>query len=154
MPCYMSWSYIVPYGIAEAWYVLINPLCTEFIWRNTNRHIYIYTDFIPQYYNATGYFLTFIFKEYTKIPILHNQCPTLQWLHNERSGVSNHRRLHCLLDRLFRHRAKKISKLRVAGLCEGNPSVTGWLPSQRASNAENVSIWWRHHEIWPLHQKS
>ena len=29
--------------------------------------------------------------------------------------------------------------------CEGNPPVTGGFPSQRASNAENVSIWWRHH---------
>ena len=24
---------------------------------------------------------------------------------------------------------------------------TGEFPAQRASNAENVSIWWRHHEI-------
>ena len=28
----------------------------------------------------------------------------------------------------------------------GSPLVTGGFPSQRASNAENVSIWWRHHE--------
>ena len=27
----------------------------------------------------------------------------------------------------------------------GNLPVTGGFPSQRASNAENVSIWWRHH---------
>ena len=27
----------------------------------------------------------------------------------------------------------------------GNSPVTGEFPSQRASNAENVSIWWRHH---------
>ena len=27
------------------------------------------------------------------------------------------------------------------------PPVTGGFPSQRLSNAENVSIWWRHHEI-------
>ena len=40
---------------------------------------------------------------------------------------------------------KETSKLRVAGLCEGNSPVTGEFPSQRASNAENVSIWWRHH---------
>ena len=33
------------------------------------------------------------------------------------------------------------SKLIITGLCEGNPSVTGRFPSQRASNAENVSIW-------------
>ena len=31
------------------------------------------------------------------------------------------------------------------GLCAGNSSVTGEFPAQRASNAENVSIWWRHH---------
>ena len=32
-----------------------------------------------------------------------------------------------------------------ASLREGNPPVTGGFPSQRASNAENVSIRWRHH---------
>ena len=29
----------------------------------------------------------------------------------------------------------------------GNSPVTGEFPAQRASNAENVSIWWRHHVI-------
>ena len=43
-------------------------------------------------------------------------------------------------------RSKKTTKLHIAGLCGGNPSVTGWFPSQRVCNAENVSIWWRHHE--------
>ena len=43
-------------------------------------------------------------------------------------------------------RSKKRSKFRVTGLCEGNPLVTGEFPSQRASNAENVPIWWRHHD--------
>ena len=43
-------------------------------------------------------------------------------------------------------RSKKTSKLRVTGLCEGNSPVTGWFPSQSASNAENVSIGWGHHE--------
>ena len=28
----------------------------------------------------------------------------------------------------------------------GNSPVTGEFPAQRASNAENVSIWWRHHD--------
>ena len=53
---------------------------------------------------------------------------TLQWRHNERDGVSNHRRLDCLLiihNRLFRRRSKKTSKLHVTGLCEGNSPVTG-----------------------------
>ena len=45
---------------------------------------------------------------------------SLRWRHNERVGVSNHRRLHCLLKRSFTHRSKKTSKLRVTGLCEEN----------------------------------
>ena len=66
----------------------------------------------------------------------------LQWRHNERDGVSNRRRLHCLLNRLFKRRSKKTSKLRVTGPCEGNPPVTGGLPPRRGRNAENVR--WRH----------
>ena len=53
--------------------------------------------------------------------------------------------LDCLLTSLIRRRSKKTSKLRVTGLCEGNPLVTGGFPSQRTNNAENVSIWWHHH---------
>ena len=41
---------------------------------------------------------------------------------------------------------KYISKLCVTGLCMGNSPGTGEFPAQMASNAENVSIWWRHHE--------
>ena len=40
---------------------------------------------------------------------------------------------------------KENIKPRVTGLCAGNSPVTGEFPAQRASNAENVSIWWRHH---------
>ena len=46
-------------------------------------------------------------------------------------------------------RSKKASKLRVPGLCEGHSPVTDEFPAQRASNAEDVSISWRHHEISP-----
>ena len=69
---------------------------------------------------------------------------TLQWRHNGRDVVSNHRRLDCLLNCLFRCRSNKTSKFRVTGLCGGDSLVTGEFPSQRASNAENVFIWWRH----------
>ena len=65
--------------------------------------------------------------------------------HNGRDGVSNRRRLDCLPNRLFRRKSKKTSKLRATGRCDGNSPVTGEFPTQRASNAENVSIWWRHH---------
>ena len=37
------------------------------------------------------------------------------------------------------------SALRVTGLCNGNPLVTGGFPAQRASNADNVIIGLRHH---------
>ena len=67
------------------------------------------------------------------------------WRHDGRGSVSNHRLLGCLLNRLFRRRSKKTSKLCVTCLCEGNSPATGEFPSQRASNAENVSIWWRHY---------
>ena len=69
----------------------------------------------------------------------------LQWRHNGRNCVSNHQPHDCLPNRVFRHRIKKVSKLRVTGLCEGNSPVTSEFPAQRASNAENASIWWRHH---------
>ena len=39
----------------------------------------------------------------------------------------------------------KTSKHRVIGLCRENSPVTGEFPAQKASNAENVSIWWRYH---------
>ena len=42
-------------------------------------------------------------------------------------------------------RSKKTSKLCVTGLCEGNSPMTGEFLAQRASNVENVSIWWHHH---------
>ena len=43
--------------------------------------------------------------------------------------------------------SKKTSKLCVTDLCEGNSPVTGEFPARRASNAENASIWWRHHDF-------
>ena len=46
----------------------------------------------------------------------------LQWCHNDHDGVSNHQPHGCLLNRLFRRKSKKISKLRVTGLCVGNSS--------------------------------
>ena len=68
---------------------------------------------------------------------------------------AHHQPYECLLNRLYRRRSKKILKLRVTGLCAGNSPVTGEFPAQMASNAENISIWWRHHDLsqwrdgWP-----
>ena len=48
-----------------------------------------------------------------------------QWRHNGLDGVSNHQPYDCLLNRLFRRRLQKTSKLRVTGLCEGNSPYKG-----------------------------
>ena len=45
-----------------------------------------------------------------------------------------------IIIRIKDQRSRKTSTLRLTGLCEGNSSVT-------ASNAENISIWWRHHDV-------
>ena len=63
----------------------------------------------------------------------------LHWRHNERDGVSNHQPHDCLLNCSFRRRSKKTSMLRVTD--------DRWITRiQKASNAENVSIWCRHHD--------
>ena len=70
---------------------------------------------------------------------------SLRWRHNWHDSVSDHQPHHCLFNRLFGCRSTKTSKLRVIGLCAGNSLGTGEFPAQMASNAENASIWWRHH---------
>ena len=69
----------------------------------------------------------------------------LQWRHNEHDSIANHRRLRYLPNCCCRRRSKKASHLYVTGLCEGNSRVTREFPTQKASNAENTSIRWRHH---------
>ena len=66
---------------------------------------------------------------------------SLQWRHDKHDGFSNHQPRDCLLTRLFRHRWKKTSELRVTGLCAGNSPVTGEFPAQRASNAEKFPFY-------------
>ena len=94
-------------------------------------------------------------KHYQKIIIpifglVHQNCAiqgSLQWRHDECDCISNHQPHDCLLNCLFRHRSKKTSKLCVTGLCAGNSPETGEFPTQRTSDVENVSNWWRHHVL-------
>ena len=72
---------------------------------------------------------------------------TLQWRHDGRDDVSNHQPQDCLVNRLFGRRSNKTSKQCVTGLCAGNSPRTSEFRAQMASNAENVSIWWSHHEL-------
>ena len=73
---------------------------------------------------------------------------TLQWSHNDRDGISTHRRLHFIGQLLVQAQINETSKVRVTGLCAGNSSVTS-----EFSNVESVSIWWRHYG-WHLYQQS
>ena len=69
---------------------------------------------------------------------------SLQWRYNEHDGVSNHQHLECLPNHLFWHRSWH-GKHQSAALLSFVRGIHPWFPSQRASNAENISIWWRHH---------
>ena len=69
---------------------------------------------------------------------------SLQWRHNEHKGVSNHRNWTvCTVVCSGAHQRKHQSYASLALVRR----IQLWrgFSSQRASNAENVSIWWRHH---------
>ena len=55
-------------------------------------------------------------------------------------GISNHQQLNCLFKNLSSLTTKEISKLCIGSLCDGNTSVTGGFPSQRASNVESFFL--------------
>ena len=63
---------------------------------------------------------------------------------NEHEGVSNHLQFDCLFNSLLRLTTKKPSNSTLLGFCDGID--TNGFPSQRASNAEIVSISWSHHD--------
>ena len=83
---------------------------------------------ISEYQNFTGH----VFNMYYSDVIMRAMASQI------------YRHINSLLKRLFRRRWKKTSKLLVTGLCDVNSPVTGEFPTQRASNAINVSISWRH----------
>ena len=68
----------------------------------------------------------------------------LQWRHDGRDGVSNHQPHDYLLHRLFKAQIKENIKAPRHWPLWNSP-VGGEFPAQMASNAEYVSIWWRHH---------
>ena len=68
---------------------------------------------------------------------IHPHCKTkrvilsLQWRHIERHGVSSHRCIDWLSNHLSRRRSKKISKLRVTGLCAKNLPETAQISRRK-----------------------
>ena len=72
---------------------------------------------------------------------------SLQWRHNEPDGVSNHQFHNCLLNRLFRRRSKKTSKLRVTAFVRGihrwpvnSPTKGQW--RGKCFHLMTVIMWW------------
>ena len=69
-----------------------------------------------------------------EVVVMSWQCSvsvfSLEWRHNGHDGDSNHQPHDCLLNRLFRRRSKKTSKLPVTGLCAGNSAGTDDFPAQ------------------------
>ena len=59
---------------------------------------------------------------------------TLQWHHNEHKGVSNHRSINCLLNRLFQAQIKA----NIKAPQHLSPRIHRWLVE---------SIWWHHHDV-------
>ena len=66
---------------------------------------------------------------------------SLQWRHDEHDG-SIHQPHDCLLNRLFRGRSKKTSKLRVTGLCAGN-SPHKWPVTRKKFPFDDVIMLYR-----------
>ena len=113
------------------------------------------TSTCKEFSSRVGLFLNvrLTFGSEGKEAILIRFYTTLRWRHNGHHCVSNLQPHDGLLNRLFRRRSKKTSMLRVTGLCAGNSPVTGEFPAQMTSNAENLSIWWSHHEIKKTNKK-
>ena len=69
---------------------------------------------------------------------------SLQWRHKRRDDVSPPSRLFTQ-PFIQAQNNENTKAIRVTGLCAGNSPVNGEFPAQMASNAENISIWWRHY---------
>ena len=71
---------------------------------------------------------------------------TLQWCHNGCHDVSNHRRLDCLANRLFRHRSKKTPLAASLAFARG---IHRWPVNspQEGSITRNIFFIWRRHHV-------
>ena len=64
----------------------------------------------------------------TAVPICVSNNPTLQWLHNERDGVGNHKPHDCLLSRLFKVQIKESIKAPRHWPLQGEFTGDRWIP--------------------------
>ena len=99
-----SWSFVIYLGVLQRkqW----NGHVDYFWWLPALKLAVVIT------YSATS--------DYKVVDVTVFPFQSLHWRHNEHDGVSNHQPHHCFLNRLFRRRSRKTSKLRVTGRCVGN----------------------------------
>ena len=97
--------------------LMIRLMCDVF-WRH---HSLLFLDIVENIYpSVIGQFLKYWGIISGNFLSIRQPLSPSHWRHNDHGGVSNHKPHGCLLNRLFRRRSKKTSKLRVTGLCAGN----------------------------------
>ena len=136
---------------ATCWLSQYDIITGEITWQHQTTvdfpcYIYIYIIVAAQFAGVSVKYETmFKFPLFEKMCLFCFTLHSLQWRHNGHDCVSNHQPHDCLLNGLFRCRSKKTWKLCVTDLCAENSQGTGEFSAQMASNAEDVSISWRHH---------
>ena len=99
---------------------------------------------VIKYGNQFGYWYSIV--HYRTILLTVELKQSLQWRHNERDGVSNHQPHDWLLNLYSGADQRKPQSSVSLSFVREIPRATGEFPAQRASNAEKVSTWWRHHD--------
>ena len=141
--CPIHWSQVLSWEWRCSWNSA-ERRCSNYIWVINNFIPYQGASYIRDltvvdllYAQRRAYRCT---TDYTLIfPLWHYSDAIMSTRASQNTGVS------ILLNRLFRRRSKKTSKLCVIGHCERNSLVTAEFPAQKANNAKKVSIWWCHH---------
>ena len=74
-----------------------------------------YNDVATSFWRNSGVIIASWFRWEVSADAITRHCAkyqvTLQWRHNERNGVSNHRRLDCLPNRLFKRKHQNSASL-------------------------------------------
>ena len=115
-----------------------------YIYKYIYIYIYIYNEYIKNIYTKK---YIYIQRIYIKKIYIYKYIYIHTINHSILSRFCKSPTSRLFTQILCRHRSKKTSKLCVISLCVGNSPMTAEFLAQRVSNAENVSIVWRHH-VW------
>ena len=134
------------FGLSTFWFVDVS-VCRRFglstFWLSTFRFVDVLTSnhcsasYVQRYRGSSACFLNTLPWKVNRIIVdLFEYRPQHQHYQHQ-----PHQELLSIFDISLYWNACSRNKI------HGQP-VTGEFPAQRASNAENVSIWWRHHGCW------